>query len=47
MGVLDLVAYKIYDDEIWAVDGTEMYIIDHKNNCSVKSFNQVRSMLQL
>ena len=46
MGVLDL-AYKIDSDEIWAVDGTEVYIIDHKNNCRVKTFNQVRPMLQL
>ena len=46
MGVLDL-AYKIDDDEIWAVDGTTLYIINHKNNCSVKTFNQVCPMLQL
>ena len=40
-------AYKIDTDEIWAVDGIGVYIIDHMNNCSVKEFNQVRPMLQL
>ena len=44
--VLDL-AYKIDADEIWAVDGAEVYIINHKNNCRVKTFKQVRPMLRL
>jgi len=40
-GVLDL-AYKIDADEIWAVDGTAVYRIDHNNGCAVNEFPQVR-----